>query len=141
MSENNKFQLRHIFKIFYRTKYYENEQPLKFVFSKNATKIDEIFTVNLIVCSKCQIEYIFFFHKDDITIRFRILLLHQMPAGAWLILSIEKFKSRLGCSLWKWAENLNFKTTIWIKFGLNLKKLTWDWICICIFFYQLYIIM
>ena len=29
---------------------------LKFVFSKKATKIDEIFTVNLTVCSKCQID-------------------------------------------------------------------------------------
>ena len=29
---------------------------LKFVFSKMATKIDEIFTVDLTVCSKCQID-------------------------------------------------------------------------------------
>ena len=29
---------------------------LKFVFSKKATKIDEIFTLDLILCSKCQIE-------------------------------------------------------------------------------------
>ena len=29
---------------------------LKFVFSKKATKIDEIFTVDLTVCSKCQID-------------------------------------------------------------------------------------
>jgi hypothetical protein len=28
----------------------------KFVFSKKATKIDEIFTVNLTLCSKCQID-------------------------------------------------------------------------------------
>ena len=27
-----------------------------FQFSKNATKIDEIFTVNLTSCSKCQID-------------------------------------------------------------------------------------
>ena len=27
-----------------------------FVFSKKATKIDEIFTVELTVCSKCQID-------------------------------------------------------------------------------------
>ena len=27
---------------------------LKFVFSKKATKIDEIFTVDLTLCSKCQ---------------------------------------------------------------------------------------
>ena len=26
------------------------------MFSKKATKIDEIFTINLTVCSKCQIE-------------------------------------------------------------------------------------
>ena len=30
--------------------------PLKFIFSKNATKIDEIFTVHLTLCSKCQID-------------------------------------------------------------------------------------
>ena len=29
---------------------------LKFMFSKNAKKIDEIFTVNLTLCSKCQID-------------------------------------------------------------------------------------
>ena len=29
---------------------------LKFMFSKKATKIDEIFTVDLILCSKCQID-------------------------------------------------------------------------------------
>ena len=29
---------------------------LKFMFSKKATKIDEIFTVNLTLCSKCQID-------------------------------------------------------------------------------------
>ena len=29
---------------------------LKFMFSKKATKIEEIFTVNLTVCSKCQID-------------------------------------------------------------------------------------
>ena len=28
---------------------------LKFMFSKKATKIDEIFTVHLTLCSKCQI--------------------------------------------------------------------------------------
>ena len=29
---------------------------LKFMFSKKATKIDEIFNVDLTLCSKCQIE-------------------------------------------------------------------------------------
>ena len=29
---------------------------LKFMFSKNATKIDKIFTVDLTLCSKCQID-------------------------------------------------------------------------------------
>ena len=28
---------------------------IKFVFSKKGTKIEEIFTVNLTLCSKCQI--------------------------------------------------------------------------------------
>ena len=31
------------------------QRKVKFVFSKKATKNDEIFTVNLTVCSKCQI--------------------------------------------------------------------------------------
>ena len=30
-------------------------EEVKFVFSKKATKIDEIFTVHLSLCSKCQI--------------------------------------------------------------------------------------
>ena len=34
----------------------QNCWKLKFVFSKKATKIDEIFTVDLTVCSKCQID-------------------------------------------------------------------------------------
>ena len=29
---------------------------LKFIFSKKATKIDEIFTVDLTLCSECQID-------------------------------------------------------------------------------------
>ena len=29
---------------------------LKFMFSKKATKFDKIFTVNLTLCSKCQID-------------------------------------------------------------------------------------
>ena len=29
---------------------------LKFIFSKKATKMDEIFTVDLTLCSKCQID-------------------------------------------------------------------------------------
>ena len=29
---------------------------VKFIFSKKATKIDEIFTVDLTLCSKCQID-------------------------------------------------------------------------------------
>ena len=31
-------------------------EPLKFMFSKKATKIDKIFTVDLTLCSKCQID-------------------------------------------------------------------------------------
>ena len=34
---------------------------LKFMFSKKATKIDEIFTVDLTLCSKCQIDSEYFF--------------------------------------------------------------------------------
>ena len=34
----------------------ETSLILKFVFSKKATKINEIFTINLTVCSKCQID-------------------------------------------------------------------------------------
>ena len=33
---------------------------LKFIFSKKATKIDEIFTVDLTLCSKCQIDCEYF---------------------------------------------------------------------------------
>ena len=33
---------------------------LKFMFSKKATKIDEIFTVDLTLCSKCQIDSEYF---------------------------------------------------------------------------------
>ena len=32
------------------------EEKLKFMFSKKATIIDEIFTVDLTLCSKCQID-------------------------------------------------------------------------------------
>ena len=32
------------------------EEGIKFMFSKKTTKIDEIFTVDLTLCSKCQID-------------------------------------------------------------------------------------
>ena len=32
------------------------KNEVKFMFSKKATKIDEIFSVNLTLCSKCQID-------------------------------------------------------------------------------------
>ena len=32
------------------------QNTLKFMFSKKATKTDEIFTVDLTLCSKCQID-------------------------------------------------------------------------------------
>ena len=35
---------------------------LKFMFSKKATKFDEIFTADLTLCSKCQIDGEFFFN-------------------------------------------------------------------------------
>ena len=36
-------------------KYLCSQAGLKFMFSKKATKIDKIFTIDLTVCSKCQI--------------------------------------------------------------------------------------
>ena len=42
-------------------------KSLKFMFSKKATKIDEIFTVDLTLCSKCQID------SEDFVI-FKVLL-------------------------------------------------------------------
>ena len=36
--------------------YANGEIQLKFMFSKKATKIDKIFTVDLTLCSKCQID-------------------------------------------------------------------------------------
>ena len=35
---------------------YSDAPEIKFMFSKKATKIDEIFTVDLTLCSKCQID-------------------------------------------------------------------------------------
>ena len=35
---------------------FERFSCIKFMFSKKATKIDEIFNVDLTLCSKCQIE-------------------------------------------------------------------------------------
>ena len=35
---------------------FEKNLTVKFMFSKKATKIDEIFTVKLTLCSKCQID-------------------------------------------------------------------------------------
>ena len=39
-----------------------NASPLKFNLSKNAAKIDKIFTVDLTLCSKCQINREDFFN-------------------------------------------------------------------------------
>ena len=47
---------------------------VKFMFSKNATKIDEIFTVDLTLCTKCQIDdgdFVYFcdlFRKYDLLV-------------------------------------------------------------------------
>ena len=68
-------------------------------------------SVELFLCQIKTIKMYFFFHKDDITIRFRILLLHQMPTGVWLILSIENSSQDLGVYFENGRENLNFKTT------------------------------
>ena len=37
---------------------------------------------DLVLGTVIKLNSVFSFHKEDITIRFRILLLHQMPAGA-----------------------------------------------------------
>ena len=42
------------FEIF--TQCYVSNEHLKFMFSKKATKIDEIFTTDLTICSKCQMD-------------------------------------------------------------------------------------
>ena len=54
----------YLFRTFFFTNFVENlvliaylvSYFLKFVFSKKATKIDEIFTVDLTLCIKCQID-------------------------------------------------------------------------------------
>ena len=38
----------------------QNKHYLKFMFSKKATKIDKIFTLDLTICSKCQIDSEYF---------------------------------------------------------------------------------
>ena len=48
------------------------ESPLKFMSSKKATKFEEIFTVNLTLCSKCQID-----GKDSVNFC-RLLRKHEL---------------------------------------------------------------
>ena len=50
----------------------------KFMFSKKATKIDEIFTVDLTLCSKCQIDDEDFFNFCDLLGKHEVEL-HKTP--------------------------------------------------------------
>ena len=52
-------------------------RTLKFLFSKNATKIDEIFTVDLTLCSKCQID------GEDFVIFCGSLRKHELYRRKW----------------------------------------------------------
>ena len=38
------------------TNFTDSQAEIKFVFSKKATKIDKIFTIDLTICGKCQID-------------------------------------------------------------------------------------
>ena len=48
------------------------EEGIKFMFSKKTTKIDEIFTVDLTLCSKCQI------HGADFVNYRGLLIKHEL---------------------------------------------------------------
>ena len=50
---------------------------IKFMFSKNATKIDKIFTINLTLCSKCQI------HGEDFVNFCGLLRKHELYRGSF----------------------------------------------------------
>ena len=54
------------------------EGSLKFMFSKKATKINEIFTVNLKLCSKCQI------YGEDLVIFCGLLRKHKLYSFSWV---------------------------------------------------------
>ena len=56
---------------------------LKFMFSKKATKIDEIFTVDLTLCSKCQID------SEDL-VNFCGLLRKHVLYYEWFVQNLEK---------------------------------------------------
>ena len=43
-------------KVYYDFMMFGDSSTVKFMFSKKATKIDELFTVDLTLCSKCQID-------------------------------------------------------------------------------------
>ena len=50
-----KIPLRNIKMVPYGSCFKKTQYRLKFMFSKKATKIDEILTVDLTLCSRCQI--------------------------------------------------------------------------------------
>ena len=76
---------------------YQKVRTLKFMFSEKATKIEEIFTVNLTLCSKCQIDGEDFVNFCGL-LRKHELYSTQLPILSPLIVSsikgITKNKSR-----------------------------------------------
>jgi len=78
--------------MYFSTKAYSNFF-FKFMFSKKATKIDEIFTINFTLCSKCQInceDFIIFFYLY-LTINIGHKLYWLISAPSWLLCCILKF--------------------------------------------------
>ena len=63
---------------------------IKFMFSKKATKIDEIFTVNLTLCSKCQINGEDLVNFCGLFRKYELYLLHTviLPIGSLYTYSV-----------------------------------------------------
>ena len=56
------------------------ENKVKFILSKKATKINEIFTVDLTLCSKYQID------SEDLVHFFGLLRKHELNMAKWSLL-------------------------------------------------------
>ena len=64
---------------------------LKFMYSKKATKIDEIFTVDLTLCSKCQVDGEDFVIFCGLLRKHELYIIYITTVNCFDVISEEKF--------------------------------------------------
>ena len=78
---NAKLFFKHFRAVFALHLNYWESGLLKFMFSKKATKFDKIFSIDLMLCSNCQIDgedFVAFLENMNFTLRIFLLIYHML---------------------------------------------------------------